>query len=67
MAVPLPLSTPVTLVVIVMAGVVVAVATVPANPLAEVTDTLVTVPALTEPFAAAVMRPLASTVMDARV
>lgn len=45
MAVPLPYSTPVMLVERVMAGVVVEVATVPANPLADTTDTLVTVPA----------------------
>ena len=45
MAVPLPLSTPVTVVEIVMAGVDVAVATLPENPLAETTETLVTVPA----------------------
>ena len=44
MAVPLPLSKPVMDVLSVMAGVVVAVATVPAKPLAETTDTLVTVP-----------------------
>ena len=44
MAVPLPLRTPVIVVVSVMAGVLVAVATVPAKPLAETTDTLVTVP-----------------------
>ena len=43
-AVPLPLSKPVIVVVSVMAGVVVAVATVPAKPLADTTDTLVTVP-----------------------
>ena len=41
---PLPLSRPVMLVVRVIAGVVVAVATVPAKPLADTTDTLVTVP-----------------------
>ena len=41
---PLPFKSPVTLVVRVMAGVVVAVATVPAKPFAETTDTLVTVP-----------------------
>ena len=41
---PLPLSSPVMVVVRVMAGVVVAVATVPARPLAVTTDTLVTVP-----------------------
>ena len=41
---PLPFNTPLTLVVSVIAGVVVAVATVPANPLAETTDALVTVP-----------------------
>ena len=40
----MPLRTPVTLVVRVMAGVVVAVATVPAKPLADTTETLVTVP-----------------------
>ena len=44
MAVPLPFKTPVTLVVRVIAGVVVAVATVPAKPFADTTDTLVTVP-----------------------
>ena len=44
MAVPLPLSSPVMLVVSVMAGVVVAVATVPAKPLADTTETEVTVP-----------------------
>ena len=44
MAVPLPLSKPVIVVVKVIAGVVVAVATVPAKPLADTTDTLVTVP-----------------------
>ena len=44
MAVPLPLRTPVIVVVKVMAGVLVAVATVPAKPLAETTETLVTVP-----------------------
>ena len=43
-AVPLPYKTPEMLVVSVMAGVVVAVATVPAKPLADTTDTLVTVP-----------------------
>lgn len=41
---PLPYKRPVMLVVSVIAGVVVAVATVPANPLADTTDTLVTVP-----------------------
>ena len=44
MAVPLPLSKPVTVVLNVIAVVVVAVATVPAKPLAETTDTVVTVP-----------------------
>ena len=43
-AVPLPLSKPVTVVDSVIAGVVVAVATVPASPLADTTDTEVTVP-----------------------
>ena len=43
-AVPLPLSRPVTVVDSVIAGVVVAVATVPASPFADTTDTLVTVP-----------------------
>ena len=38
------MSKPVMLVVSVIAGVVVAVATVPASPLADTTDTLVTVP-----------------------
>ena len=41
---PLPFNSPVTLVVKVTAGVVVAFATVPANPLAETTDIVVTVP-----------------------
>ena len=44
MAVPLPLSKPVIVVDRVMAGVVVEVATVPAKPLADTTDTLVTEP-----------------------
>ena len=44
MAVPLPLSKPVMVVESVIAGVVVAVATVPASPLADTTDTDVTVP-----------------------
>lgn len=43
-AVPLPFSTPVMVVDRVIAGVVVAVATVPAKPLADTTLTLVTVP-----------------------
>ena len=43
-AVPLPFSSPVMVVESVIAGVVVAVATVPASPLADTTDTLVTVP-----------------------
>ena len=43
-AVPLPLSKPVMVVESVIAGVVVAVATVPASPLADTTDTLVTEP-----------------------
>lgn len=43
-AVPLPLSSPVMVVDSVIAGVVVAVATVPASPLADTTDTLDTVP-----------------------
>jgi hypothetical protein len=66
-AVPLPCKMPVMLVVRVMAGVVVAVATVPANPLAETTETLVTVPVPLEPFEAAVMRPCWSTVIFAFV
>jgi hypothetical protein len=45
MAVPLPLSRPETVVVIVIAGVVVGLATVPANPLAAATEIVVTVPA----------------------
>ena len=44
-AVPLPLSNPVTVVRSVIAGVVVAVATVPARPFADTTDTLLTEPA----------------------
>jgi len=43
-AVPFPLRTPVTVVERVIAGVVVAVTTVPARPFAVVTDTEVTVP-----------------------
>ena len=43
-AVPLPFKTPVIEVLIVMAGVVVDVATVPAKPFADTTETLVTVP-----------------------
>ena len=43
-AVPLPFSSPVMVVDSVIAGVVVAVATVPASPLADTTDTLDTVP-----------------------
>ena len=43
--VPLPWSNPLTLVDSVMAGAVVGLATVPANPLAETTDAVVTVPA----------------------
>ena len=43
-AVPLPLSMPVIVVDSVMAGVEVAVATVPAKPLADTTETVVTVP-----------------------
>ena len=43
-AVPLPFSTPVMLVVRVIAGVVVAFATVPAKPFAETTETVCTVP-----------------------
>ena len=50
MAVPLPFRMPVIEVLSVIAGVVVAVATVPARPLAETTDTLVTVPV---PYASA--------------
>ena len=43
-AVPLPFRTPVMLVVSVIAGVEVAVATVPAKPFAVTTETVVTVP-----------------------
>ena len=43
-AVPLPLSTPVIVVDSVIAGVVVLLATVPVKPLADTTETLVTVP-----------------------
>ena len=49
-AVPSPLSTPVIVVESVIAGVAVAVATVPANPLADTTETLVTVPLLLKVF-----------------
>ena len=44
MAVPLPFNTPVMDVVSVIAGVLVGLATVPAKPLAETTETLCTVP-----------------------
>lgn len=54
-AVPFPLTMPVTDVVSVIAGVVVAVATLPVNPLAETTDADVTVPV--PPVAAMVMLP----------
>jgi hypothetical protein len=43
-AVPLPLSSPVTVVERLIAGVVVGLVTVPARPFAEVTETLVTDP-----------------------
>ena len=43
-AVPLPFTIPVTVVESVIAGVVVALATVPARPLADTTETEVTVP-----------------------
>ena len=43
-AVPLPFTIPLTVVESVIAGVVVAVATVPLRPFAETTETLVTVP-----------------------
>jgi hypothetical protein len=67
--VPLPFIMPLTLVDTVIAGVVVGVATEPPKPLALLTDTLVTVPEPPPPvpFAAAVTRPLASTVMFAFV
>ena len=42
---PLPFNKPVIEVLIVIAGVELAVATVPANPFVDVTDTVVTVPA----------------------
>ena len=67
MAVPLPCKIPVTVVLNVMAGVDVGLATVPAKPLADTTDTDVTVPGLLVPLLAAVMRPLALTVMVALV
>ena len=54
-AVPSPLSNPVMLVDSVIAGVVVPVATVPAKPLADTTDTEVTVPV--PPVAAIVIAP----------
>jgi len=61
-AVPLPCKIPVMEVVRVMAGVVVDVATVPANPLALTTETLVTVPEAPLPLEAAVIWPAAFTV-----
>jgi hypothetical protein len=60
-AVPLPLSRPVTVVESVIAGVVVAVATVPASPLADTTDTLVTVPPASVVHVGAPAPPLVST------
>jgi hypothetical protein len=67
-AVPLPANTgAVTVVLNVIAGVVVAVATVPARPLAETTETLVTVPDPPLPLYAAVMIPSAATVIFAFV
>jgi hypothetical protein len=55
-AVPSPFSTPVTVVESVTAGVVVAVATVPARPLADTTDTLETVPLLLNVFQSVLVR-----------
>lgn len=49
MAVPFPLTIPVTVVERVIAGVVVALATVPAKPFADATDAVVTVPTETDP------------------
>lgn len=66
-AVPLPCNIPVIVVESVIAGVVLAVATVPASPFALTTDTVVTVPELAVPFAAAVIKPLAFTVILAFV
>ena len=60
-AVPLPLSRPVTVVDSVIAGVVVAVATVPASPLADTTDTVVTVPPPSVAHVGAPAPPLVST------
>ena len=50
-------------VVIVIAGVLVAVATDPPKPFAVTTEVEVTVPTPADPFAAAVIRPSAPTVM----
>ena len=61
-AVPLPLSKPVIVVVSVIAGVVVAVVTVPAKPLADTTDTLVTVPCGLAAVVMLVTRPYVSIV-----
>ena len=60
-AVPLPFKTPVIDVVSVMAGVVVAVATVPAKPLADTTLALVTVPLVAGAVDAQVVPLLVST------
>ena len=60
-AVPLPFKTPVMDVETVMAGVVVAVATVPAKPLVETTLTLVTVPLVAGAVDAQVVPLLVST------
>ena len=55
--VPFPFNKPVIVVEIVIAGVEVAVATVPANPLAEVTETVVTVPTFPVATVAQVLSP----------
>ena len=60
-AVPLPFSRPVIVVESVIAGVVVAVATVPASPLADTTETLVTVPPPSVAHVGAPAPPLVST------
>lgn len=57
-AVPLPERIPVTDVLRVIAGVVVAFATVPAKPFAETTETVVTVPVLAESVPAENVRPV---------
>jgi hypothetical protein len=67
MAVPLPFKTPVMLVESVIAGVVVALVTVPAKPFADTTETVVTVPEPPPDGVAHVPSPLQNVVLEADV